>query len=70
MYRNWERGEIPIHLPNEIPHTVAAWRAPSEMTKDDKKKLKDIIYPNGKLRILLMNIEALSGSVGIKYTSN
>ena len=69
VYRNWERGEIPTHLPNEIPYTVAAWRAPSEMTKDDKKKLKDIIYPNGKLRILLMNIEALSGSVGIKYVT-
>ena len=69
VYRNWERGEIPIHLPDEIPHTVAAWKAPSEMTKDDKKKLKDIIYPNGKLRILLMNIEALSGSVGIKYVT-
>lgn len=69
VYRNWERGEIPTHLPNEIPHTVAAWRAPSEMTKDDKKKLKEIIYPNGKLRILLMNIEALSGSVGIKYVT-
>ena len=69
VYRNWERGEIPIHLPDEIPHTVAAWRAPSEMTKDDKKKLKDIIYPNKTLRILLMNIEALSGSVGIKYVT-
>ena len=69
VYRNWERGEIPTHLPNEIPYTIAAWRAPSEMTKDDKKKLKDIIYPNGKLRILLMNIEALSGSVGIKYVT-
>ena len=69
VYRNWERGEIPTHLPNEIPHTVAAWRAPSEMTKDDKKKLKDIIYPNKTLRILLMNIEALSGSVGIKYVT-
>ena len=69
VYRNWERGEIPTHLPDEIPYTVAAWRAPSEMTKDDKKKLKEIIYPNGKLRILLMNIEALSGSVGIKYVT-
>jgi len=69
VYRNWERGEIPTHLPDEIPHTIATWRAPSEMTKDDKKKLKDIIYPNGKLRILLMNIEALSGSVGIKYVT-
>ena len=69
VYRNWERGEIPTHLPDEIPHTVAAWKAPSEMTKDDKKKLKEIIYPNKTLRILLMNVEALSGSVGIKYVT-
>ena len=70
VYRNWERGEIPTHLPDDIPHVVATWRAPSEMTKDDKKKLKDIVQPNGKLRIVLMNIEALSGSVGIKYATH
>jgi len=69
VYRNWERGEIPTHMPDNIPVDVAAWKAPSEMTKDDKKKLKEIIYPNGKLRILLMNIEALSGSTGVKYVT-
>ena len=70
VYRNWERGELPTHLSDDVPHTIAAWKAPSEMTKDDKKKLKDIVQPNGKLRIVLMNIEALSGSVGIKYATH
>mgnify|MGYP003111114276 FL=1 len=38
VYRNWERGEIPTHLSDDVPYVVAAWRAPSEMNKDDKKK--------------------------------
>ena len=70
VYRNWERGEIPTHLSDDVPYTVATWKAPSEMTKNDKQNLKDIVQPNGKLRIVLMNIEALSGSVGIKYATH
>jgi len=69
VYRNWERGEIPIHMPDAVPYVVAAWKAPSEMTIQDKKTLKNILLPNGKLRILLMNVEALSGSKGVKYAS-
>ena len=69
VYRNWERGEIPTHLSDDVPYVVAAWRAPSEMNKDDKKKLGDILEPNGKLRILLMNIEALSTAKGTKFAT-
>ena len=69
VYRNWERGEIPTHLSDDVPYIVAAWRAPSEMNKDDKKKLGDILEPNGKLRILLMNIEALSTAKGTKFAT-
>ena len=69
VYRNWEKGELPIHMPDDISVQVAAWKAPSEMTIQDKKSLKDILYPNGKLRILLMNIEAFSGTKGVKYAA-
>jgi SNF2 family DNA or RNA helicase len=69
VYRNWERGEIPTHMPDQVPYTIAAWKAPSEMTIQDKKNLKEILEPNGKLRILLMNIEALSGLKGAKYAA-
>ena len=69
VYRNWEKGELPIHMPNDIPVQIAAWKAPSEMNIQDKKSLKDILYPNGKLRILLMNIEAFSGTKGVRYAA-
>jgi SNF2 family DNA or RNA helicase len=69
VYRNWEKGEIPTHMPDEIPLHVAAWKAPSEMTIQDKKDLKEILIPNGRLRILLMNVEAFSGTKGSKFAS-
>ena len=69
VYRNWEKGEIPTHMPDEIPLHVAAWKAPSEMTIQDKKDLKEILMVNGRLRILLMNVEAFSGVKGSKFAA-
>jgi SNF2 family DNA or RNA helicase len=69
VYRNWERSEIPTHLSEDVPNKVVTWRAPSNMTKKDKESLKNILEPNGKLRIVLMNIEALSGDTAVKYAS-
>ena len=69
VYRNWEKGEIPTHMPDEIPLHVAAWKAPSEMTIQDKKDLKEILITNGRLRILLMNVEAFSGTKGSKFAA-
>ena len=69
VYRNWEKGEIPTHMPDEIPLHVAAWKAPSEMTIQDKKDLKEILIPNGRLRVLLMNVEAFSGTKGSKFAA-
>ena len=69
VYRNWEKGELPAHMPDEIPIHVAAWKAPSEMTIQDKKDLKEILIPNGRLRILLMNVEAFSGTKGSKFAA-
>ena len=47
VYRNWERGELPTHMPDQVPTLVAAWKAPSEMSKKDKEDLKNILIPNG-----------------------
>ena len=69
VYRNWEKGEIPTHMPDEIPLHVAAWKAPSEMTIQDKKDLKEILIPNGRLRVLLMKGEAFSGTKGSKFAA-
>ena len=37
VYRNWERLEIPAHLPEHIETRVTTWVAPSSRRKEDTK---------------------------------
>ena len=54
---NWI-GEISTHLPDRIDREVVLWK-PS-LTKAKRKELTDLSQPAGKLKFLLMNIEAFS----------
>ena len=37
VYRNWERLEIPAHLPDHIQTRITTWVAPSSRKKDNQK---------------------------------
>ena len=63
VYRNWERQEIPIHMPDHIVHNVVAW-SPATTKKQQKENLK--LFKHGEqLTIFLMNIEAFSTKKGL-----
>ncbi len=58
MYRNWERQEIPTHMPEHVMYTVVTW-SPSTTKKQEKENRK--LFRHGEeLTIFLMNIEAFS----------
>ena len=59
---NWI-GEISTHLPDRIDREVVLWK-PS-LTKAKRKELTDLSQPSGKLKFLLMNIEAFSTKKGV-----
>ena len=67
VYRNWARLEIPAHLPDRIKHNIVVWN-PSPKSKE-KSALKAFALPHegDDLRILVMNIEALSTVKGQRY---
>ena len=65
VYRNWAQLELPKHLPDRIPRTVAVWN--STPTKAQKDALKAVLEPSATLRILVMNVEALSTSKGQRF---
>ena len=67
VYRNWARLEIPAHLPDRIKHNIVVWN-PSPKSKE-KSALKAFALPHEgeDLRILVMNIEALSTVKGQRY---
>jgi len=63
VYRNWERQEIPTHMPEHVLYNVVTW-SPSATKKQDKENRK--LFKHGEeLVIFLMNIEAFSTKKGL-----
>ena len=63
VYRNWERQEIPTHMPEHVEHSVITW-SPVTTKKQQKENTK--LFKHGEqLTIFLMNIEAFSTKKGL-----
>ena len=63
VYRNWINKEIPQHFPNDIPHTVCAWKA--NQTKGYKDEAREFFYSEEHgVKIFVMNVEAFSSAKG------
>jgi len=67
VYRNWQRQEIPTHLPNHIEDFTVAWTPTPN--KVEKEMLESIIKDPKDLTldIFLMNIEALHTPKGSRF---
>jgi len=65
VYRNWVNLELPAHMPTRIERTIAVWKAGAN--KSEKELLRNLLEPSDRLRILVMNVEALSTPKGRKY---
>ena len=65
VYRNWERSEIPKHLPDHIERKVVAWSP--EKTKKKQTELDTLFLQDEELKILLMNVEAFSTKRGVEF---
>ena len=64
VYRNWERQEIPIHMPEHVLYNVVTW-SPSQTKKQDMENRK-LFKHEEELVIFLMNIEAFSTKKGLR----
>lgn len=65
VYRNWEDEEIPKHLPDDIPLALVRWTSVPGAKR--RKPLDDIWLIKDKLKILLINVEALATVKGAHY---
>jgi hypothetical protein len=63
VYRNWMDSEIPKHLPDHIEYRVAIWNPTPR--KSEKEALDRLFEVSEDLKILIMNIEALSTDKGM-----
>jgi len=67
VYRNWYSLEIPKHMPDHVETTIALWSAAPSNAQ--KKRLIDIFGVDENLKILIMNVEALSTERGVKFAT-
>jgi len=65
VYRNWYTGQIPEHMPQHIPYTMACW-SPTPR-KAEKAEMDRMLNAVDTLRILVMNIEAFSTEKGVAF---
>ena len=62
----WYNQELPTHLPNHIENVTVLWQA--NITKGQQEKLNKILdVLDHKLKILIMNVEALSTTKGADF---
>lgn len=67
VYRNWLDSEIPKHLPTHIVHRIAIW-SPTPR-KAEQQAMDNLFEVSEDLKILIMNIEALSTEKGVRFAN-
>jgi len=65
VYKNWYDSELPTHLADHVEHTTVLWKA--TISKKQDTLLKSLFKPGEDLRILIMNVEALSTDKGVEF---
>jgi len=63
VYKNWERKELPTHLPDHINANIVAWSP--EKTRKKQKEVDTLFEVDDRLQIFVMNVEAFSSKRGV-----
>src|SRR5210317_2010165 len=67
VYRNWEKEQIPLHMPEHVEHTCYVW-SPNH-TKKKLEELEEALGILDQLKILIVNVEAFSTAKGVNYVT-
>ena len=65
VYKNWDDIEFPTHMPEHVDYTKVLWEA--NLTKKKQFELDTLFDDKGDLKILIMNVEALSTNKGVDF---
>lgn len=65
VYKNWQRKEVPEHLPEHIVADIVVW-SPNH-TKKQLEHLDLALKDDDNLKILIMNVEAFSTDKGVEF---
>jgi len=69
VYRNWERNELPTHMPDHVQYEIIVW-SPSQTQRQLKELDRAFVTDDDLLKIVVMNIEAFSTDKGTAFANN
>jgi len=55
----WIYQQLPTHMPDDVEFVSAQWKPKSRATSSSKRALNDVLKQKDKLRVIVMNIEAM-----------
>jgi SNF2 family DNA or RNA helicase len=67
VYGTWVKNEVPIHTPEHVTYDLVQWS--SNHTQKLKKEFDKLFTLDFRLKILVMNIEALSTKKGKEFAA-
>jgi SNF2 family DNA or RNA helicase len=69
VYKNWQRSELPRHMPDRILDKcdIIAWTP--DTTKKTQKDLELALKKDGRFKIFVINVEAFSSSRGTEFAT-
>lgn len=62
VYANWYYKEIPTHMPQLFQKLSQVYLYQNKGTKTEEQEMKDLLSNNGAIKILIINIEAITTS--------
>ena len=65
VYKNWDDIEFPAHMPEHVEYTKVLWEA--NLTKKKQYELDTLFDGGHDLKVLIMNVEALSTNKGLDF---
>ena len=69
VYTTWAKTQIPLHLPDSVPRDVFIWDSAKAKNKSFRAAAKALFEGQSRLRIVIMNIEALNSDGAFKFAS-
>jgi hypothetical protein len=67
VHKQWIEEQLPIHLPDWVPHKAVVYKSPSNQTKALKQQIEDVFDYHDGLRIFAVHHDASANEAGAAF---
>lgn len=67
VHKQWVEEQLPIHLPDWVPHKAVVYKSPSNQTQTLKRQIEEVFAYHDGLRIFAVHHDASANEAGVKF---